>query len=94
MQSVNSPALESALVKLRECADMTMFVEVNHNEAAALLAKLEAADRLVEFLVDLRADSTGVAGYHLNGDVADWDEFEDMNLVDAYRNPQSAGGGE
>lgn len=37
---MTTPALESALAKLRECADTTMFVEVNHNEAAALLARL------------------------------------------------------
>lgn len=35
--------LESALAKLRECANSTMFVEVNYNEAAALLSTLEDA---------------------------------------------------
>lgn len=29
-------------------------------------------------LVALTEESTGVAGWHLNGDIAKWDEFEDM----------------
>jgi hypothetical protein len=86
-------ALETGLTKLRECADKTMFAEVTHEEAAALLAKIEAADRLAEFLVNLRAASRGVAGYHLNGNIAEWDEFEEMNLLAAYRNSSPAAEG-
>jgi hypothetical protein len=45
----DTKALESALTKLRECAgvdDVHTFVRVSSPEAAALLAKIEAADRL------------------------------------------------
>ena len=47
------------------------------------IAKLKS-DRLelikaVESLLDITADSQGVAGYHLNGDIAKWDEFEEVS---------------
>ncbi len=38
-----------------------------------------AAPQLLEALEDLMAiakESRGIAGYHLNGAIADWDEFE------------------
>jgi hypothetical protein len=88
-------ALESALAKLRECVEWKGIpLRLSLEEVAALLAKIETADKLAEFLVNLRADSTGVAGYHLNGDIAEWDEFEEMNLLAAYRNPAPAAEGE
>lgn len=38
-------------------------------------------------MVDIASDSQGVAGYHLNGDVADWDEFEELQAAcDAIAN--------
>lgn len=32
--------------------------------------------KLLESFLDVTADSKGVSGYHLNGDIAEWDEFE------------------
>ena len=32
--------------------------------------------KAIESFLDLVGDSHGVAGYHLNGDIAEWDEFE------------------
>lgn len=93
-------ALKSAMTKLREptlWAPVTTGTPVHvlaPDEAAALLARIKVADKLAEFLVNLRADSTGVAGYHLNGNIAEWDEFEEMNLLDPYRNAAPAGEGE
>ncbi|MAK91108.1 MAG: hypothetical protein CMI13_07745 [Oleibacter sp.] len=37
--------------------------------------------RISNFLTGIIKDSQGVAGYHLNGDVADWDEFEIDSLL-------------
>ncbi len=37
--------------------------------------RLELIKALEQFL-DLVGDSHGVSGYHLNGDIAEWDEFE------------------
>ena len=49
------------------------------------LVKLEQQrDELLAALEGVLAvvgDSTGVAGYHLNGDIADWDEFDEINAV-------------
>lgn len=42
-------------------------------------------ERLLEALKNIIAivhDSEGVAGYHLNGNIAEWDEFED--IITAY----------
>lgn len=44
--------------------------------AAAGEDLLEALRHLVHDVRDLMADSTGVAGLHLNGDVADWGWLE------------------
>ena len=32
-------------------------------------------------MIDIANDSQGVAGYHLNGEVADWDEFEEWQAA-------------
>ena len=44
----------------------------------------EQAQQIEEALVfipALMSDSKGVAGYHLNGEIADWDEFDEVNMV-------------
>lgn len=88
------PTLESALAKLRRIGNgAKCHIDEKlptPKEATALLAKIEVADKLVEFLVNLRAASRGIAGYHLNGNIAEWDEFEEMNLLATYRNPTPA----
>lgn len=35
----------------------------------------------LEGMLSIVSDSSGVAGYHLNGDAADWDEFEEINAA-------------
>ena len=32
-------------------------------------------------MIDIANDSQGVAGYHLNGEVADWGEFEEWQAA-------------
>lgn len=66
--------------------------------------KLAVAEALVNELGDCVAgfmgivsDSKGVAGYHLNGDVADWDEFEVIDVAAALmsqRDDLRKGGGQ
>ncbi len=49
--------------------------------------------RLRELLRDIdaiRQDSEGVAGFHLNGDVADWDEFDAFVLLQAVLHEAAA----
>ena len=44
------------------------------NQRDELLAALQG-------MIDIANDSQGVAGYHLNGEVADWDEFEEWQAA-------------
>lgn len=44
----------------------------------------DAYDRLLEAirsLMEIVDNSTGVANFHRNGDVAEWDEFEDVGIA-------------
>ena len=71
------------------------------SEAAARIEALEAAllaaDELARAVDDLMAQSTGVAGLHMNGDLAPWEElveggrFEEWLLpLTAYRQASDA----
>jgi chromosome segregation ATPase len=57
-------------------------------ENAELKAKLAEKDALLrramealEGFVNVANDSQGVAGYHLNGDTAEWDEFDEVDAA-------------
>ena len=58
-----------------------------HREAAAELRRLHALNQeLLEALrgfVAIAADSEGVAGYHLNGDIAEWETFPEWHEAHA-----------
>ena len=43
----------------------------------ALEAKVASLSHQLQVFLDIVSDSQGVAGYHLNGDVAEWDELLD-----------------
>lgn len=45
-----------------------------YNQHDELLAALQG-------MIDIANDSQGVAGYHLNGEVADWGEFEEWQAA-------------
>ena len=49
-----------------------------YDQLSALCAQLAAA---LDGVLAITQDSTGVAGYHLNGNVAEWDEFEEIFAV-------------
>ena len=57
-------------------AQHDMILEVEHlkMQRDELLAALQG-------MIDIANDSQGVAGYHLNGEVADWDEFEEWQVA-------------
>lgn len=61
---------QADLEKTRAAAGETQLVGVVHDLA-----------RAANFLMNLRSDSTGVAGYHMNGEIASWDEFDEMNVA-------------
>ena len=55
--------------------------EANANEHL-----IAAAPDLYEALLgilEIVSDSSGVSGFHLNGDVADWDYFDEINTATA-----------
>ena len=49
------------------------------NGVAGLIAQRDELLAALEGVLAIVSDSTGVAGYHLNGDIADWDEFDEIN---------------
>lgn len=61
--------------KLLESEDCRMI----ERELRERIVELEAA---LGGMLAIVNDSRGVAGYHLNGDVAEWDEFEEVGLAE------------
>lgn len=60
----------------------------SHDELVQMNQELLAA---LEGLLDIVGESDGVSGYHLNGDIAEWGEFEELNA--AYDAVNKANGG-
>lgn len=55
-----------------------------HDEAMANARLIAAAPELLDALRGMLAiveNSRGVAGYHLNGDTAEWDEFDEIDIA-------------
>ncbi|HWF62970.1 MAG TPA: hypothetical protein VN666_22040 [Nitrospira sp.] len=52
-------------------------------QVADLTAQLQRAREALQGVKDLIGDSQGVAGFHLNGDIAEWGEFDVVNQIDA-----------
>ena len=69
-------------------ADYTLHAINSHDELVAMNKELLAA---LEGLLDIVGESDGVSGYHLNGDIAEWGEFEELNA--AYDAVNKANGG-
>lgn len=60
-----------------ECDNPSLVWNVQQKKINEMLAALEG-------LIAIVGDSHGVSGYHLNGDVAEWGEFEEVaNAQDA-----------
>ena len=51
----------------------------NDYQTTSEVAKLVEA---LEGLLAIVSDSSGVAGYHLNGDIAQWSEFEEVEMAE------------
>ena len=45
---------------------------------AHLIAAAPELYQAIDSLLAIVGDSQGVVGYHLNGDIAEWDEFEEV----------------
>ncbi len=47
--------------------------------------EIERLRRVEAFVLRISAESNGVVGYHLNGDVAAWEEFEEFAEIEDAR---------
>lgn len=64
----------------------TIAVECQDEAQAELLKATEQRDNLpaaLENILAITYDSRGVAGYHLNGDIAEWDSFQEIAEAEA-----------
>ena len=73
----DSDAYKSAwfLHRLEKLID---FIRSEQQPAPDVSALVEA----LEGLLAIVSDSSGVAGYHLNGDIAQWSEFEEVEMAE------------
>ena len=69
-------------------AEYVLHAINSHDELVQMNQELLAA---LEGLLDIVGDSDSVSGYHLNGDIAEWGEFEELNA--AYDAVNKANGG-
>ena len=70
--------VDTDLLETGELDKPTMLVIQENKDLKHCCDELLAA---LEGVLAVVGDSTGVAGYHLNGDIADWDEFDEINAV-------------
>ncbi|WP_290654447.1 hypothetical protein [Idiomarina sp.] len=78
--SEQAGTLRAAIRFISDSDDKNDSVEFNALEHKC--NELKASLRLLsKDLVALADESTGVAGWHLNGDIAKWDEFEGMMKI-------------
>ncbi|AKU43500.1 hypothetical protein CPT_Sansa96 [Caulobacter phage Sansa] len=86
-------AAEAELARVWGAIDKIRIKQATKPSGSALpMHQVDATALLVEAVegfVAITSDSQGVAGYHKNGDVADWGEFDELNVahkaLDAYR---------
>ena len=80
--------LNTAVVKLDSCyRDYKKYrKQSEHKDAriAQLKAAVHGRQLVIDGLNDIIAESAGVAGWHLSGDVADWETFEFVALASNY----------
>lgn len=67
--------------------DENYYGETALKEAdASLIAAAPELLAALEGLMSIANDSRGVSGYHLNGNIAEWDEFEEIGAAVAAIN--------
>ena len=70
--------VDTDLLEDGELDKPTMLVMQENKDLKRRCDELLAA---LEGVLAVVGDSTGVAGYHLNGNIADWGEFDEINAV-------------
>lgn len=76
--------LFDACIKIPVNNDLEFEVRKVYAEAPAVAVN-EQMRTALEGLLAITRDSQGVAGYHLNGEVAKWDEFEEVSAAEAAK---------
>lgn len=72
---------------IRSCEELvaSVYEHPETNKCYANAKLIASAPLLLDALtniLNIMNDSEGVAGYHLNGDIAKWDEFEEIALAE------------
>lgn len=70
--------VDTDLLEAGELDKPTMLVIQENKDLKHRCDELLAA---LEGVLAVVSDSAGVAGYHLNGNIADWGEFDEINAV-------------
>ena len=73
------PMMNDTMYKLGHRDARHAAAELAITETAALRQSHAELLEAVKGLLSITYDSDGVAGYHLNGDIADWNEFDEVN---------------
>lgn len=63
---------QAPLADMRGCKSLHAYAVMLEKQNKALSESLAS-------ILEITYDSAGVAGYHLNGDVAEWGEFEEID---------------
>jgi hypothetical protein len=78
----NQVKIKAALTQRPDLGDRAPRVQKLIEENAAMREAIREAHETLKDLESLMRESQGLAGYHLNGDVAEWDSL-DFNIMPA-----------
>lgn len=72
-------------IELKDCYDEivklrkeVVTLQAAQSVQAAELERLQQCESALKGMLGIVSDSTGVSGYHLNGEIAEWDSFEEV----------------
>ncbi|EJG0960998.1 hypothetical protein ACOW85_001698 [Vibrio parahaemolyticus] len=66
---------------MRDLTSLQMVPKSEHDKLLEKNEKLKQLEDALRNVLAITTDSTGVAGYHLNGEVVAWDEFEEIEVA-------------
>ena len=80
-----NPSDDDICICVGEDLVASVYEHTDHKKCYANAKLIAAAPELFNALIsvlNIMNDSEGVAGYHLNGDIAKWDEFEEIKQAE------------
>lgn len=95
MHSLSSSHLPEGwpAVRMQQITMLLDEIESLRQERDKLRARVAELEAALQGMLDIVADSRGVAGYHLNGDTAEWDEFDEVDAAEKLLNQLEADNG-